>query len=275
MSDSPTSYICGSCLKRYATDGICQDCKISLVAIDTIPCPSCGSELPADATFCTHCGVSLESRCSNCGTALGAEDLFCQTCGTKNETAPAPLPQSKSKSDVQLDLTPEDVLGLVYEPVSLREFRSKFSALTTGPDSAEYNLAIERGLSIAEEPPEIVRLGTYPRFWAIDRPFILKRLMTMAVDSFAWLVLYLVGLELSEHPLFVLIWLVGSYFLYTAVAERKLGTTLGGLIFGTRVVNEYCNPLTMGQIIGRQIKRIFAPILLIFWQSQDNEIVNY
>lgn len=115
----------------------------------------------------------------------------------------------------------------------------------------------------------------------------------MAVDSLLWFLMFTMILELlvGDKPgggilrsisaeeglrsIFILSWFFGSYFIYTALPEYIMGTTIGGLVFGSRVVNEYGNKLTFWQIIKRQIKRIFAPILLIFWQSRDNEIVNY
>lgn len=47
-------------------------------------CPSCGSEMPASALFCTSCGTKRSEglRCVSCGHALEKGVVFCPYCGT-------------------------------------------------------------------------------------------------------------------------------------------------------------------------------------------------
>ena len=45
-------------------------------------CPSCGTENPEGAKFCTGCGASLQRVCPSCGTSNGAGARFCGECGT-------------------------------------------------------------------------------------------------------------------------------------------------------------------------------------------------
>ncbi len=48
-------------------------------------CASCGSDLPAGASFCIKCGTKVQEHifCYKCGTKLPADAAFCVTCGTK------------------------------------------------------------------------------------------------------------------------------------------------------------------------------------------------
>lgn len=63
-----------------------------------IKCPSCGAEVPQDATFCAGCGTAISRTenektyaeactkvCPNCGEKLADNVLFCTQCGTKVE----------------------------------------------------------------------------------------------------------------------------------------------------------------------------------------------
>jgi DNA-directed RNA polymerase subunit RPC12/RpoP len=63
-------------------------------------CPSCGTELPADAMFCIECGVAVRQantnptialprtldpalRCAHCGSANPEHAIFCVRCGER------------------------------------------------------------------------------------------------------------------------------------------------------------------------------------------------
>ena len=49
-------------------------------------CPSCGSQMPPEATFCGVCGTTLRetrSTCSGCGEQMPAASLYCGDCGTQ------------------------------------------------------------------------------------------------------------------------------------------------------------------------------------------------
>ena len=48
-----------------------------------IQCPSCGTELPADARFCMKCGEQLVvvKKCPKCGHTLDEDANFCSNCG--------------------------------------------------------------------------------------------------------------------------------------------------------------------------------------------------
>ena len=66
-------------------------------------CPRCQVQNSADAVFCDHCGLQLESPCSNCGESNRRGAKFCRRCGrpfdktlaaTPESTASAPSPEA-------------------------------------------------------------------------------------------------------------------------------------------------------------------------------------
>lgn len=56
-------------------------------------CDNCGSEIPADSSFCIKCGAKIQKKepqaseedllCPNCKKVVKADDVFCGNCGTK------------------------------------------------------------------------------------------------------------------------------------------------------------------------------------------------
>ena len=290
MTVSPINFICARCTKRFSSEGICPDCNLSLIPLETIACDECGSEVKPDAKFCPQCGNVLHNKCENCGTILTSEDAFCSDCGKKNPNSGLNLPEAKERDANCCSVSGDELIKLMYEPVGLKDFHNHYSFLSTGPDSEEYITAIERGLSATKETPIIVRFGSYPRRWAIKKPGVFRRLLTMIVDvplwgAFCFLVLAAVigsheggglfrtlGLN-NLRGAFAAIWVPLSYFVYNVGAEFLFSTTIGGLLAGTRVVNDYGNKLTLWEIIKRQFSRLITPLLVITGGAGDHEIV--
>ncbi|HSR58218.1 MAG TPA: zinc ribbon domain-containing protein, partial [Candidatus Binataceae bacterium] len=52
-------------------------------------CAKCGTDNPADASFCEHCGTRLEALCPSCKSPISAGARFCKKCGA-SLTSPAP-----------------------------------------------------------------------------------------------------------------------------------------------------------------------------------------
>lgn len=51
----------------------------------TMPCPSCGKPIAADAKFCPECGKPTTKACPKCGKSLAPDAKFCPECGEKLE----------------------------------------------------------------------------------------------------------------------------------------------------------------------------------------------
>ncbi len=292
MSETPVAFLCAKCAQKYSSDGICPDCNISLIPLTTIDCKECGAEVKATAKHCSKCGNVLLSKCKNCGTIIEADDAFCPDCGTKSQNEVEDLPEAKKRGFESDLVSGERMIALVYEPLPLHRFHEEFPFLRE-PDTEEYNAAIEKGLALAEETPVKMRLASSPRRWAIQRPSGFRRFLVMVTDICLWIltmvsimILFagdesggglLRSMGVKEEgllALFRLIWFVASYFIYTLGAELLLWTTVGGLIFGTRVVDEYGNKLSFWKLLKRSIGKLFAPILFIFGGlANDHEIV--
>ena len=54
-------------------------------------CPGCRDEVPADAEFCSECGLKLAVVCGSCGAANVAAFKFCKKCGERPNTPAAAI----------------------------------------------------------------------------------------------------------------------------------------------------------------------------------------
>jgi len=289
MSKTPTAYLCPQCVKRYSTDGICSDCNISLTAIYTIQCKDCESELKADAKHCSHCGASIQNTCSNCGTILDGDDMFCPDCGNRNDNSVEKPAEAKQRSTKSQKITGKDMVDLLMNPVGLSKFLSSYPYLATGPNSEEYETAIEKGSNAAKKHGVELLMQTRPRQWALLKPGMIRRIMTILFDVFIWgaffagMLTVIIGshkgggilraIGLGSAPMrsgAAFIWFGISLFGYTALAESVLGSTIGGFLCGTRVVNEYGNKLTVSQAFFRQFTKLLYPLNFIFGPGTDD-----
>ena len=98
---------------------------------NSISCPNCRAQIPADSVFCNHCGTNLQQNtngialeqppqiqplkprpdpmvtavCPNCGAGLKENQLFCINCGTKVEQIRPSKPEPEKKSMEQSEET--------------------------------------------------------------------------------------------------------------------------------------------------------------------------
>ena len=49
----------------------------------TTDCPKCGRAVPADFSFCPHCGSPMSPRCPACGKEVEEDWKACPHCGKK------------------------------------------------------------------------------------------------------------------------------------------------------------------------------------------------
>lgn len=68
-------------------------------------CPDCGTDLPAEASFCRSCGSSVRETCPKCGTSVTANADFCPDCG---EALSAAVESKNTASDEVMRLRPTE-----------------------------------------------------------------------------------------------------------------------------------------------------------------------
>lgn len=62
--------------------------QIKNIDSQTIKCPNCGINIPANSKFCSNCGTKIESGtsiCKICGSKLEPGSKFCSNCGTRRD----------------------------------------------------------------------------------------------------------------------------------------------------------------------------------------------
>ena len=76
------TFPCPSCKTQLPAGAqFCSNCGTKIMS-STIQCPKCNTQLPAGSKFCSSCGASIvASTCSKCGTALAPGAKFCAQCG--------------------------------------------------------------------------------------------------------------------------------------------------------------------------------------------------
>ena len=90
-------------------------------------CPSCGTENPPEARFCSRCGSSLGLACGRCGADLPPDARFCPSCGL--ELAPARAGEERKLVTVLFaDVTGSTELGERLDAERLREVMDAFFA---------------------------------------------------------------------------------------------------------------------------------------------------
>lgn len=72
-----------------------------------VTCPNCRHENPADARFCSQCGVSLITTCPVCSHPTSSGDRFCSNCGSPLE----PPQGTGSPGDDLSRYLPEELLA--------------------------------------------------------------------------------------------------------------------------------------------------------------------
>lgn len=214
--------------------------------------------------------------CPNCQTTVEPDESFCGNCGeavTANSNAttqakPAKPPKAK-KAPIDQQ-TYNSIIGLMANPISLREYRNNHSYLQKGPKGQEFRQVID-AMFRTDPPPEVhTRLTMPPRCWAIKKPGKFRRALTAIVDFPLLLILMVVGIRAGESfgldpdglipGIMALSWIfvivpVGFYTLF----ETTLGASPGGLLIGLRVVDDYGNKASPSV----SIIRIFSKLVWI------------
>lgn len=108
-------------------------------------CTICGTANPDNATFCIHCGSSLQKIfCATCGKELTPKETFCSACGTKKAyTKNSPQPLSPAyKAILQSASSRRLVNGILTLLLSLLQILWPFAAYY-GDTGCLYSSAFE------------------------------------------------------------------------------------------------------------------------------------
>jgi uncharacterized RDD family membrane protein YckC len=167
-----------------------------------------------------------------------------------------------------LDPQAKDLVGLVRQPVRLKEYRARFPYLMAGPGDPEFDRvvgALEHADLLPEE--KLMLKNLEPRAWAILRPGLGRRFLAFLFDivffvlflslGLAALMSYTEGAPQETQGMAALAWMIASYFVYFGASEWILTASPGGLLTGLRVVDERGRRPGLWLCVKRQFARIF------------------
>lgn len=155
-----------------------------------------------------------------------------------------------AKAPRSLDGAARNLLELLDEPLRLSEYRRRFPHVVAGERSEEYRRLVSEILAADVRPELKARLQNHPpRYWALQRPGLFRRFLSLVVDVPTYFVMMGVGLVALDpahgnqplttaQALPMLGWLLGSFLFYFLGLEWLLAATPGGLLTGLRVVDE-------------------------------------
>ncbi|MEW6708774.1 MAG: RDD family protein [Candidatus Riflebacteria bacterium] len=263
-------------------------------------CPNCSAEIIVGKAFCSDCGQPIPSSgittgdCPKCGGKNDPGKSFCGDCGQPLGAPPAgpkttrpAAPQKQAATPAAPPSRPQpvkkeatdskfyhEIVALMGNPLSLREYREKYPYLLKGPKGPEYREVID-GIFRSNPPAEVhSRLTMPPRDWGIRKPGKFRRALTSIIDFPMLLVLIVAGVRLGEMlkldpdglltGILALSWIfliapVGFYTLF----ETTLGATPGGLLMGLRVVDDYGNKPGASVSIWRIIAKVTWLFILV------------
>jgi uncharacterized RDD family membrane protein YckC len=163
----------------------------------------------------------------------------------------------------------KELVGLVRQPVRLKEYQARFPYLMAGPGDTEFRRVTDEldGSDLLPEQKLMVQ-NLEPRAWAIVHPGMGRRFLAFLLDLPLFVVFFGLGAAVimrgpedasptAQQGMAVLIWVVASWFLYFAASELMFGASPGGLLTGLRVVDERGRPPSVGLCLKRQFARIF------------------
>ena len=90
MAQIPLAFAMGNMIRDNVADAVAAqpiDNGNNSVPQAEMKCANCGTQIPASAKFCFHCGEKIELPktifCTECGSAMPADAKFCMNCGTR------------------------------------------------------------------------------------------------------------------------------------------------------------------------------------------------
>lgn len=96
-------------------------------------CPDCLSEIPAEASFCRHCGERVEGKpCPDCGSRSPSDAVVCRWCGHRYQEQAAARVDFEPFS-VEARRLPTALLRGRFLPQTIHFTRDKIVISTPGP----------------------------------------------------------------------------------------------------------------------------------------------
>lgn len=237
-------------------------------------------------THCPECREPLESGdrfCAGCGSAVPEGEDSVNPPSVQSEPVPAGKKRKvgngnrvNRETGKSLDELSHDVIQLMARPLPLHQYRQLFPYLLTGATGKTWSTLKE--FMFRQDPPAPIhtRLTSPICDWALQKPGFFRRMMTLIIDLPILLVLFSIGIRngpaicrslgfardsLGEGVIMI------SYFLisligYFTVTELIFGASLGGLLLGIRVVNDFGGTPSVGFLIMRQVWKILDVVAM-------------
>ena len=120
------------------------------------PCPSCGTENPADKRFCGDCGTALAAACASCGATNPPGKRFCSDCGTPLGAGVA-APAAESAPAIVAPTAERRVVTVLFADLV------GFTSLSESKDSEEVRDLLSRYFDTCRRTIELYR-GTVEKF---------------------------------------------------------------------------------------------------------------
>lgn len=139
-------------------------------------CPNCGTENPADASFCKNCAKPLGAgsiKCGACGTHNPSDALYCMNCSQDLQSSQAPnIIKNRwvlTENDFAVRVDTDDLPGLLKKGILV--------------EPGTNGMLIEDGANVGAVPPGSYLLDSFSqRFGNLFRSGLPKRITALLVQ---------------------------------------------------------------------------------------------
>lgn len=225
------------------------------------------------------------SNCPACGIGIEGTETICHNCGFNIEEGTSKAHETEDRQKA------EEILKLLYNPVSLKQFKKKYPYLNKGELDPEYVRVIDKAKRKSKSIQIANILGSFPREWGILKVGLFRRFLTLLFDWPLLMALFLGGLVLfigsATEPgllplkggmkaVFIWCWFFISYYIYFVGTEFMFGSTIGGIICGVCVVDKFGRKQTLKSLLFRNTYKLIpliGPYAFGPYVKPDHEIV--
>jgi uncharacterized RDD family membrane protein YckC/predicted nucleic acid-binding Zn ribbon protein len=261
-------------------DKFCSGCGKEARNPENI-CFNCDEVLNPGDKFCSKCGTVKQEPCAGCGAGIPANEDTCPECGLSKSGHK----QAKIENSNEDNAKARQLMGLIGKQISLSELKRDFPWLMNRMNNSEQDRLLQalHPMMKGKTDIELIITSTVSggaRVAFLKKPGVFSRILTVLVDVPIFLAFFLGVLALligsakqgqgiipvtgELRGLVAGIWFFMSYFLYFVQMEKMPGATIGGLIFGMRVVDHWGNSLPYSSLIWRNFCKLI-PVLGPVW----------